>query len=252
VTFTFLGTGTSQGVPVVGCTCAVCQSPDSRDKRLRSSVMIVKDDYHLLIDVSPDLRQQLLANQFDKIDSICITHEHNDHVSGIDDIRPVNFKWGKEIPIFTLQRVIDELQNRFYYAFETKYAARPRLSVSAVNPGKTLQLGPFRVEVVAVEHGHLDILGFIVDDIAYLTDVKNISSSTIEKIADCRIVILSALHRTMHNSHQSLDEALALIDRAGFQKVFLTHLAHQMGKHAEVDGELPSHVRLAYDGLVLS
>ena len=247
----FLGTGTSQGIPVVGCTCEVCRSGDTRDQRLRSAVMFIKDDFHLLIDVTPDLRQQLLANQLDNIDAICITHEHNDHVSGLDDVRPVNFKWNKSLPIYTLPRVMKELRRRFYYAFEERYAARPRLHLHPIEAGDRLTIGPFDVQAIAVSHGYMDILGFIVNNVAYMTDIKSLSAETILKVSGCDQVVLSALHKRTHNSHQTLDEALHLVNTLGVTRAYITHIAHQMGFHAIESMSLPEHVQFAYDGLVV-
>ncbi len=248
----FLGTGTSQGIPVIGCSCPVCQSDDFRDKRLRSSVLFIKEGFHLLIDMTPDLRQQLLSQQIDNIDAICITHEHNDHVSGVDEIRPINFKWKKSIPIYTLPRVIQELKTRFYYAFEETYAARPRLTVHPIHPENKLNLGPFEIRMVRVHHGSLEILGFIVDNIAYLTDVKSLDAETLKRVAECDVVVLSALHKRPHYSHLNLDEAIDLARKIGAPQTYLTHIAHGMGFHKAESANLPNGVHFAHDGMVVS
>ena len=248
----FLGTGTSQGIPVVGCNCEVCLSVDPRDKRLRSSIMFIKDGFHLLIDMSPDLRQQLLNNDLDNIDAICITHEHNDHVSGVDDVRPVNFKWKKSIPIYTSQRVIEELEQRFYYAFRPDYAARPRLSLHPISPYEEYRIGPFKIQTLSVKHGDLDILGFVVDGVAYLTDTKSIPTKGLNMLKDSDLIILSALHKRTHSSHLNLDEALDLIKWLNPKQALLTHVAHGMGSYVNASRELPRDVEFAFDGMSLS
>ena len=247
----FLGTGTSQGIPVIGCDCSVCLSSDPKDNRLRSSVMFIKDGFNLLIDMGPDLRQQLLSNQLTNIDAICITHEHNDHVSGLDEIRPINFRWKKSIPIYAQPRVNAELKRRFHYAFETSYAARPRLTVNDIEPSEHISLGPFEVVTVAVQHGSLEILGYIVDDVAYLTDVKTLDKKALKQVSRCQTVILSALHKREHPSHQTLEEAKALITQLDADRYYITHIAHQMGHHKTESNALPENMQFAYDGLIL-
>ncbi len=247
----FLGTGTSQGVPVIGCDCQVCLSRDPRDHRLRSSVMFIKEGFHLLIDISPDLRQQLLTHYVDKIDAVCITHEHHDHVGGLDDIRPVNFKWRKPIPLYTSKAVIHSLQHRFHYAFESAYAARPRLTVHEVDANESLRIGPFEVKTVRIDHGFMDILGFIVDDCAYLTDIKSIPENALPVIKACETVILSALHKLPHRSHQTLDEAISLARTIGASQTYLTHIAHGMGLYQDESEHLPANIAFAHDNLIL-
>lgn len=249
---TFLGTGTSQGIPVVGCDCPVCASDDPKDKRLRSSVLIEKDGYTLLIDISPDFRQQMLRERCDRVDALCISHEHNDHVNGLDDIRPINFKWRKDVPVFTLKRVANELRNRFHYAFTDSYAARPRLDLTEVAPGEERMIGPFHIRFIEVMHGDLPILGFILDrKLAYLTDVKHISEEYHQWLRECDIVIMSALHKVSHYTHQNLDEALALAELLDVKKTYFTHLAHHMGLHGAESAQLPNGRFFSFDGLRL-
>ncbi len=247
----FLGTGTSQGVPVIGCTCEVCSSKDAKDKRLRASVIFIKDDFHLLIDLSPDLRQQFLDNALIRIDAICMTHEHNDHVGGLDDIRPINFRWRRSIPLYGQRRVITSLRQRFHYAFSDTYSARPRIDTIEISAGQRLQIGPFEVVPLSVRHGELDILGFKVDDVAYLTDVKSIPPVTHKALESCKTLILSALHKTSHVSHMNLTEALDLTRSINPSVTYLTHMSHYMGFHQDVSKELPDNVFLAHDNMKL-
>lgn len=249
---TFLGTGTSQGIPVVGCTCRVCASDDEKDKRLRSSVLIEKDDFSLLIDISPDFRQQMLRERLDRVDAICISHEHNDHVNGLDDIRPINFKWRKDVPVFTIQRVADELRSRFHYVFTENYAARPRLDLTEVVPGQEIEIGPFHVRFIEVMHGDLPILGFILDrKLAYLTDVKYISEDYYPWLRACDTIIMSALHKVSHYTHQNLEEALALAELLDVKHTYFTHIAHHMGLHQVESAQLPMGRYFSFDGLQL-
>lgn len=247
---TFLGTGTSQGVPVVGCSCQVCTSSDPEDKRLRCSVLVQKEDFSLLIDISPDFRQQMLRGGFDRVDAICISHEHNDHVNGLDDIRPINFKWGKDVPLYALPRVASDLHTRFYYAFTEGYKARPRLAIKEVQAGEGYDIGPFHVDFIEVMHGDLPILGFIIDGrLAYLTDVKRISSEYTAALQACDVVIMSALQKELHYTHQTLEEAISLATRLDTKTTYFTHMSHTMGRHQDVRDELSDRMQFAYDGL---
>lgn len=252
ISVTFLGTGTSQGIPVIGCECPVCRSGDSRDKRLRSSVFIEAGDTKILIDVSPDFRQQMLVNQLSDVDMILLTHEHNDHIIGIDDIRPVNFKHQKNIPIFALSRVLEQVKQKFHYAFEeSAYPGAPRLHCIEVMPGTFISHGHSFPDILPLQvfHADLEILGFKMDRLAYITDASKLPLSTLEAMKDLDILILNALQRQPHFSHFNLKEALTIIEKVKPKKTYLTHMSHHLAKHADLIKELPENVLPAYDNL---
>lgn len=250
---TVLGTGTSQGIPVIGCSCAVCKSTNSCDRRLRTSVMIQRGDVSLLVDAGPDLRQQMLTAGLSKISAILLTHEHNDHISGLDDVRPVNFMQRTEIPVYALPRVLDALRRRFDYVFDKSYAypGLPRITLNEIQEGPAEIFG-VPVQVISVMHGTLPVLGFRFGDFCYITDAKRIPDDQLRHLENLDVLILNALHRKEHFSHYNLKEALEVIDKIGPRKAYLTHLSHDMGLHSEVEGILPPGVHLAYDGLKIT
>lgn len=249
---TVLGTGTSQGIPVIGCTCAVCTSTDPYDRRLRTSVMVQSGMTSLLIDAGPDFRQQMLTYRLSRIDAILLTHEHSDHISGLDDVRPVNFMQRTEIPVFGLPRVLDAVRRRFDYVFDTSYAypGLPKLGLKELQVGPTVIAG-VPIQVIDVMHGPLPVLGFRIGNFCYITDAKKIPDNELENLQDLDVLILNALHRKEHFSHLNLTEALELIEIIAPRQAYLTHLSHDMGLHRDVEASLPSHVRLAYDGLMI-
>lgn len=246
---TILGTGTSTGVPEIGCKCEVCTSQNSKDKRLRSSVLIEKDEKRILIDATPDFRQQMMDLPFKKIDGILITHEHYDHVSGLDDMRTFG-RFG-EIDIYAEKNVKDALMNRIPYCFAPKkYAGVPNLKITEID------CSPFTIEgieivPIRVMHHRLPILGFRIGDFAYLTDVKTVPDEELTKLKGLDVLIVSALRKRDHISHQTLDEAVALIHKVAPKNAYLTHLSHKMGLHHVVENELEEGVSIAYDGLEL-
>ncbi|TDE06981.1 MBL fold metallo-hydrolase [Flavobacterium sandaracinum] len=249
----FLGTGTSQGIPVIGSNHPVCKSTDSKDKRLRVSVWISWDNYSYVIDCGPDFRQQMLSSNCQKLDGILFTHEHSDHTAGIDDIRPFNFKQG-EMPIYAHQRVIDNLKKRFEYVFETvnKYPGAPSIKTIEVINGNTFSIGNKTAIPVNVMHGNLQVFGFRIDDFAYLTDVKTIEKSEILKLKNIKVLVINALREEPHDMHFNLKEALDFITLVQPEKAYLTHISHIMGFHEEVQKNLPKNVFLAYDNLEIT
>lgn len=253
ITVTFLGTGTSQGVPVIGCTHPVCKSTDFRDKRLRVSVLLRWDDYSCVIDCGPDFRQQMLRENINKIDSILFTHEHSDHTAGIDDIRPFNFMHGK-LPFYAHPRVFESLHQRFAYAFakENKYPGAPDIEEFEIDKNSVLHLGGKKVIAIEALHERLPVLGFRVDDFTYLTDVKTISKEEMEKIKGTEVLVVNALHEKPHYSHFNLAEAIDFVEKIKPNKAYFTHISHKMGFHEEVEKRLPKNIHLAYDTLTIT
>lgn len=247
---TFLGTGTSQGIPVIGSTHPVCLSKDARDKRLRVSVMVEWDNHRYVIDCGPDFRQQMLRENCQHIDGILFTHEHSDHVLGLDDIRPFFFRQG-DIPVYGHKRVLKELEKRFDYIFasENKYPGAPSVRVHFVEKDKPFTIGEKEVVPIDIDHNNWQVFGYRLDDFVYLTDVKTISGLQMEKVKNAKVLVVNALRIEPHNSHFNLEEALAFIRKVAPERAYLTHISHLLGFHAEVEKTLPENVFLAYDGL---
>lgn len=250
----FLGTGTSQGVPVIGCQCEICTSNDLKDSRFRSSVIITTDDEKkLLIDCTPDFRQQMLLQNETNVDAILITHEHNDHVIGLDDMRPILFrKETKEIPIFCQKRVAGELKKRFEYAFaENKYPGAPSFELNMIDGN--FNIGETLIEPINVLHGKLPILGYKFGNLAYITDASFINTQEKMKLKKLDVLILNCLRKDKpHHSHFVLSEILELYAELKPKKLYLTHISHQFGLHSEEKKSLPAGVFLAYDGLEMN
>lgn len=245
---TILGTGTSQGIPVIGCDCKVCTSDSPFDKRLRCAVKIETANTCIVIDVGPDFRTQMLTSRTEKIDAIFLTHEHNDHVIGLDDVRPFNFKLGKMMDVFALERVITEVNDRFKYIFSDKpYPGSPKILTHIIKEGQTINIEDLTLEALGVFHGNLPILGFKIDKLAYLTDVKILPEATLSKLKNLDVLILSALHHYPHHSHLTLEEAIELARNIGAKKTYFIHMSHYMGLHSEVSETLPADFHLAYD-----
>ena len=249
----FLGTGTSQGIPVIGSNHSVCLSENPKDKRLRVSAWISWEDFSLVIDCGPDFRQQMLTSKCPKVEAILYTHEHSDHTAGMDDIRPFNFKQGN-IPIYAHQRVLVNLKKRFDYIFETenKYPGAPAVSPIEVINNQPFALGVKKVIPINVMHGNLQVFGYRIDNFAYLTDVKTIEKSEIEKLKNLDVLVVNALREAPHNTHFNLQEALDFIALVKPKKTYLTHISHILGFHDEVQQKLPKNVYLAYDNLVIN
>jgi len=239
---TALGTGTSQGIPHIGCHCQVCHSQDPMDKRLRSSILVESTQTKVLIDIGPDFRTQFLANNLSTIDALLITHEHNDHIIGLDDIRAINQAQNKVIPLYANARVNQILRHRFEYIFSSKpYSSAPKLQLIDVQEQSFL-VGDISVEPIKVVHGNLQIMGYRMNEMAYITDGSYIISEEKEKLKDLKVLIINALRHKKHPTHFSLEEALDLIDELKPTKAYLTHISHRMGKTAEWSKVLPENV----------
>ena len=249
---TFLGTGTSQGIPVIGSDHPVCLSSNPKDKRLRVSILVEWEDYTYVVDCGPDFRQQMLTAGVEKINGIIFTHEHADHTAGLDDIRPFYFKQG-DIPIYAHDRVLKALKRRFDYIFETqnKYAGVPGVESIAIE-NKPFKIGNLEVMPIDGLHYKLQVFGFRFVDFAYLTDFKTLEDQEIEKLKGVRILVVNALREKEHISHFTLAEALALIEKVKPEKAYLTHISHWLGFHDDIQAQLPENVFLAYDNLELT
>ncbi|MEP6646936.1 MAG: MBL fold metallo-hydrolase [Saprospiraceae bacterium] len=247
-----LGTGTSQGIPVIGCSCPVCTSDDARDKRFRTAAFIKVGNTGLSIDVGPDFRMQMLNNNLSDVHAILLTHEHNDHISGLDDIRPINFLYKRNIPVYGLERSLEEIKKRFFYAFDPdyKYPGKPHVRGIVINDDPFF-INDVQIIPIPVDHGGLAIYGFRIGDLAYITDAKVIRSESKSLLQNLDTLILNALRYEPHIAHLNIDEAIALIEELKPRQCFLTHLSHDSGKHADIEAGLPPDVKLGYDGLRL-
>lgn len=249
---TFLGTGTSQGIPVIGSSHPVCLSENPKDKRLRVSVLIEWENFAYVIDCGPDFRQQMLRANCSNINGIIFTHEHADHTAGLDDIRPFVFKQG-DLPIYVHERVLKALETRFNYIFETenKYPGAPSVLPHVIE-NKPFQLGNMNVIPIEGTHYQIQVFGFRFDKFAYLTDMKFVEEVEIEKLKGVDVLVINALRETEHISHFSLSEALEFIDKVKPKRAYLTHISHLLGFHDEVQQKLPENVFLAYDNLQIT
>jgi phosphoribosyl 1,2-cyclic phosphate phosphodiesterase len=248
VKITLLGTGTSQGVPVIGCQCDVCVSDNPHDNRLRSSVLLSHGDWNILIDAGPDFRQQMLRANVRHLDAIFLTHEHNDHVIGMDDIRPFNHRSGKSMSVYALPRVAQDVRRRFEYVFKDPLPGLPRIDLIPIELGVNHVFGDLIIQPIGVMHGKLPIVGFRMGEMAYLTDVKTVEAEEIAKLFGIKFLIVNALHHEPHPTHMNLSEALAFEAALGPQQTWFTHISHHMGLANVVGPLLPPHVSLAFDG----
>ena len=246
---TVLGSGTSQGIPVIACACHVCTSADKRDDRLRCSILIEHEGHNYVIDAGPDFRQQMLRSKVKSLRAILFTHEHKDHVAGLDDVRAFNFIEDRDMEIYCTARVEEALRREYQYAFEEdKYPGIPQLNINRITKEPFVVEGHLYVEPVEVMHYLMPVLGFRFGDFAYVTDAKTVSEIEIAKLKGVKILIVNALRKEPHLSHFNLDEALEFIEAVGAEQAYLTHISHLFGTHEEIERELPAHVRVAYDG----
>lgn len=248
---TFLGTGTSVGVPTIGCTCRVCSSTDRHDKRLRASVLVESGDTRVLVDCGPDFRQQMLGREFKKIDAVLLTHEHYDHVGGIDDLRP--FCTFGEVDVYADGNTVGDLRRRIPYCFgESKYPGVPKINLSVVEPHRPFSIGSIDVLPIQVMHGKLPILGYRFGDLVYITDMKTIRKEEMEYLKGVKILIVNALRFSPeHHSHMTVNEAMEFIRMVSPEKTYFTHMGHDIGLHEEVNRQLPDDMDLAYDGQMI-
>lgn len=247
---TFLGTGTSTGVPMIASNHPVALSNNSKDKRLRSSILVSWKNFNYVVDCGPDFRQQMMREQITLINGILFTHEHADHIAGLDEIRPYCFQIGP-LPIYSTQRVLNVLQKRYDYIFETenRYPSAPSVAPTIISHHENFELGGVIITPVEVMHGNLPILGYRFNDIAYITDIKTISTKEKQKLKNLEVLIVTGLRKEPHNTHFNLEEALSFINEIQPKKAYLTHISELLGFHDEVEKELPDNVFLAYDGL---
>ena len=246
-----MGTGTSQGVPLIACKCEVCVSTNVKDKRLRSAIMIESESTCIVIDTGPDFRQQMLREQVEKLDAVVFTHEHKDHIAGLDDVRAFNFIQKKHMDVYATLRVQSAIKREFAYIFaEEKYPGIPLINLHEIG------LEPFKINdidllPIEVMHYKMPVLGFRIGDFTYITDAKSISNLEKEKIKGSKILVLNALRREEHLSHFTFQEAINLVNELNIEQAYFTHISHQLGLHDAVSEELPDHIFLAFDGLKL-
>ncbi len=250
---TFLGTGTSQGIPVIACDCEVCVSQNEKDKRLRVSVLIETEKNTLVIDSGPDFRTQMLRAKVQNIDGILYTHEHKDHVAGMDDVRPFCFKHKKEIEIYAHERVLSQLRQEFHYVFDERfnYPGIPRINANTIT-NEPFVINNETITPIDGLHYKLQVFGFRIGDFTYITDMNSISEEEIEKVKGTKVLVLNALQKQPHISHFNLEEAIELVSKIKPNKTYFTHLSHTMGLHEIVSKELPQDIELAYDGLEIN
>jgi phosphoribosyl 1,2-cyclic phosphate phosphodiesterase len=250
---TFLGTGTSQGIPVIGNDHPVCLSTNPKDKRLRVSVLLQWEEHTIVIDCGPDFRQQMLQTNVTRLDAVLLTHEHSDHVAGIDDIRPFYFKQG-DIPFYAHKRVFKALHKRYEYIFaiENKYPGSPTIKEVEIDNKASFKLFGKTIIPIEVQHADLPVLGFRIDNFTYLTDVKTITAAEIEKIKGTDVLVINVLRIQPHNSHLNLTEAMELIGTIRPKTTYFTHISHLLGFHDEVEAMLPENIHLAYDTLKIT
>jgi len=249
VKITFLGTGTSQGVPVIACKCDVCQSDDPRDKRLRTSLLLETGNTTIVFDAGPDFRQQMLRENVTHIDAIVLTHEHRDHIAGMDDVRAFNYRTHDAIDIYAEERVLKEIRREYSYVFaEYQYPGIPKMRLNEIG-NNTFQIKELELLPIRVMHFRLPIFGYRIGPFAYITDANYIPEDSMEKLVGVKYLVINALRKEKHISHFSLYEAVNIIREISPRQAFLTHISHQMGLYKKIASELPPEIILAYDGL---
>ena len=249
---TFLGTGTSQGVPVIACKCDVCLSNNLKDKRLRSSVLIEFQNKTIVIDTGPDFRQQMLRESVEKLDAVLFTHAHKDHVAGLDDIRSFNFRSKKPMDIFCTNDVLNALRMEYSYIFSEKtYPGVPKVNVNIIE-NNNFYIDDIEIQPIRALHYKLPVLGFRIKNFVYLTDLSEINSAEKRKMINADVIVLDSLRKEPHLSHLSLDESIVLIKELKPKQAYLIHISHLMGLHDQVNSELPNNIHLSYDGLQLN
>jgi phosphoribosyl 1,2-cyclic phosphate phosphodiesterase len=249
---TFLGTGTSQGVPIIACDCDICASPDPKDKRLRSSILVSNNNLNLVVDSGPDFREQMLRANLKSLDALLFTHAHRDHMSGLDDIRGFNFRMKKAIEVYCEKAVEIAIRREFFYAFEEpKYPGVPEMNIHTIGLNQFELLG-MPIIPIRVYHHKMPVLGFRFGDFVYITDANRIEDSELEKIKGCKVLVLNALRKEPHISHFTLNEAIEIAQIIKPEQTFFTHISHQLGTQQELENELPHSMHLAYDGMELN
>jgi phosphoribosyl 1,2-cyclic phosphate phosphodiesterase len=248
---TFLGTGTSSGVPMIGCNCEVCISPDKKDKRLRSSILVQSKTTTLVVDTTPDFRYQMLRADVKHLDAVVFTHPHKDHIAGLDDIRAYNFFLNKPMEIFANALTEEALRREFVYVFaENKYPGIPKLNMNTIAT-EPFMVGDIPIIPIVVYHLKMPVLGFRFGKFTYITDANRIDENEKQKIKGSEVIVLNVLRKEKHISHFTLDEAVTLVNELKIPKAYFTHISHQLGKHEDINNELPLNMQLAWDGLVL-
>ena len=248
---TFLGTGTSSGVPMIACDCAVCTSPDKRDRRLRSSILVESANTRLVVDTGPDFRYQMLREHVNRLDAVVFTHPHKDHLAGLDDIRAFNYIMKQPIEVYADSLTEEAVRRDFYYAFsDTKYPGIPELNLHTITQ-EPFMVGDIPIIPIPVWHMKMPVMGFRFGNFTYITDANRIEEESKEKIRGSEVLVLNALRREKHISHFSLSEAIDLVQELKVPRAYFTHISHQMGRHAETEGELPAGIHLAFDRLMV-
>jgi len=251
IKLTFLGTGTSIGVPVITCDCSVCTSTDKRDKRFRASAMLEMGPEVFVIDCGPDFRVQMLRENVKNLTAILFTHEHRDHIAGLDDVRAFNYVLNKRIDIFGKKSTMEMIQTEFPYIFaEQRYFGAPQLNIHLID-NQPFSIEGYQFTPIRVYHDKLDILGYRIGDLTYITDASHIVPEELEKIRGSKVIVLNALRNSGHVSHFSVEEAVEILTDLAPEKAYLTHMSHFIGKHAELEKKLPAFIKPAYDGLTV-